>query len=41
MFLVRSEKRHFNKGSAKLSNDNAHLALPTHLIVYRRWTDAE
>ena len=41
MFIVRSEKKHFNKGSGKLSNDNAHLALPTHLIVYRRCSDTK
>lgn len=36
MFMVRLSEKLVNKGFAKLSNDNAHLALPTHLIVYRR-----
>ncbi len=36
MFIVRLEKKLLNHSFVKLSNDTAHLALPTHLIVYRR-----
>jgi hypothetical protein len=38
MFIVRLSEKLLNNGFAKLSNDAAHLALPTHLFVYRRET---
>ncbi len=38
MFIVRLSKKLPNPDSGNLSNENAHFALPTHLIVYRRET---
>ncbi len=36
MFVVRLSKKLVNQESINLSNENAHLTLLTHLIVYQR-----
>jgi len=36
MFVVRLAKKIFNNDSGSLTNEDAHLALPTYLITYQR-----
>lgn len=36
MFVVRLPKKLLHHDSGSLSNEDAHLVLPTHLIVYER-----
>jgi hypothetical protein len=36
MFVVQLAKKVFNNDSGSLTNEDAHLALPTYLITYQR-----